>query len=387
MKIAVKRLARDEKGQTLIIALILLTISGLIAAPLLAYMNTGLTSGGVYERKAAELYVADAGVEDAIWKIQQQVDEVVELSCGSSNHTWPYSISDVNGKSVAVTITWVNNTTDTVNYGVVSTATGDASGTQIEAYVTGTSIYGDFSGITNNVITSLGEINYYGQVNVDPPEGEEHGPDDYYGGAWPTADDLCDWYFEDVEDEEPYDSDTIDLYGVNMELGPFYSDIEDLFTIKNSSNTSATLTLTGTVYITGDTLIGTTGKDFTLDLNGYSIFVASDSSKYALEIGGKCSMDGSGALIAVGSTYFAPDGDIGSEEGPVLSMSVLGSTLLQPSGNFYGSIAGNVTVDVKSGSGQSLNFPEAGFGVLNFPGCTAGRFIYSIFSWEVSPPE
>lgn len=314
-------------------------------------------------------------------KIQQQVGEVKDLYCGG-NHSWTYpSPLVVNGKSVGVTITGMNN----VTYRVESSTSSNGSKTKITAYVIGTSIYGDFSGITNSVITSLGTIKYFGQVNVDPAVGEEHGPVANYGGSWPTAGELCDWYWEDVKDATHYNSDTtIDLNGVSQSLGPLY--VHGKLTIENSNNTPATLTLTGTIYVTGDTLIGTIGKGFTLGLNNCTIFVESSTagSQQALQIGQKCTMDGSGALIAVGDTYFAPQGNIGSEEGPVLTLSVLGSTLLQPSGTFWGSVAGNVTVDVKSGSGQNLTFPESGFGVINFPGCTAGRFIYSIASWEVS---
>jgi len=379
-KIAVKRLIRDEKGQALIIALVLLLISGLIVAPLLSYMNTGLTTGGVYERKADELYAADAGVEDAVWKIQHPDQADVPSSCGDPTRSYPPIT--VNGKSVAVTITWVNNTTNTVTYRVVSTATGDGSGTQIEAYITGTTVYGDFSGITDNVITSLGEIELSPNVEVSPPEGEENGPVGNYTAAWPTAKEIAAWYFEDVEDEEPYDSDTVYLYGVDMELGPLYRDGE--LEITNSQNPLATLTLTGTIYITGDTVISPT-KDLIIDLNGYAIFVASNTTgQPALYIGGKCGIAGPGAIIAVGDIKFEPNIEAGTTE-PVFVMSISGETFLLPGVDFYGSIAGSVVVDIQPGG--SINYPEEGFGVINFPGCTAGRFIYSIASWEVGPPE
>lgn len=369
-----KSLIKGEKGQALVAALILLVVGALLITPLLVYMNTGLTSGGVYERRAVELYAADAGVEDAVWKIQQGI------ALCPGNPSMNYTIVDVNDKSVAVTITYVNNTTDTVTYRVESTATGDGSVTKIEAYVIGTSIYGDFSGITNYVITSQGDIDLAPNTEVNPSEGE-HAPVEYYTGAWPTAEELCAWYFEDVGDEEPYSSDTIDLYGVDTELGPLYRDGE--LEIVNSSNTPATLTLTGTIYITGDTLIGTTGKDFTLDLNGYTIFVASNSSdpQKALWIGGKCTIEGSGAIIAIGDIYFEPNTEAGVTE-PIFIMSVEGTSTIQPGGDFYGSIAGSVEVALQPGT--SLNYPETGFGVINFPGCTAGRFIYTIATWEVT---
>jgi hypothetical protein len=341
-------------------------------------MVSGLRAGHVFETGAAELYAADAGVEDAVWKIPN-----AGLCQGSPSTT--YNITDVNGKTVAVTITWVNNTTETVNYRIESTATSDGSKTKITAYVIGDAVAGDFSGITNNVITSQGKIILKPGTEVNPPEGEEHGPQDYYGDDWPTAEELEAWYLIDVEDATHYYSDTtIDLNGVSQSLGPLY--VDGTLTIKNSSNTPATLTLTGVIYATGETQIyGPTDKDplkLTLDLNGYTIFVSSNitGAKNALEIQ-KCNMDGSGCLIAVGDIYFAPKVPAGMAD-PVFIMSCSGETLVQPNGEFYGSIAGSVDVQLQPGS--SLNFPETGFGVINFPGCIAGRFIYSIASWEVS---
>jgi len=366
-----RRLIRGEKGYILIAALLVLVVVGLISGPVLSYMVSGLRAGHVFETGAAELYAADAGVEDAVWRIPN-----IGLCPGSP--TTHYTISDVNGKSVDVTITYVNNTTDTVNYHVESIATGDGSGTGIDAYVIGTSVYGDFSGITNNVITSQGEIDLAPNTEVNPSTGD-HSPQEDYGGAWPTGEELAAWYFEDVEDEESYGSDIMILNG-DTELGPFYRDGE--LEIK-SGTAGITVTLTGTIYISGDTLIGTTGKDFTLDLNGHTIFVASNSSdpQKALWIGGKCTLVGEGAIIAVGDMYFEPNTEAGVTD-PVFIMSVVGTSTVQPGGDFYGSIAGSVVVALQPGT--SIDYPETGFGVINFPGCTAGRFIYSIDSWEVS---
>ena len=64
MRTTVRRAITDQKGAgTLTLVLILLVVGGLILAPLLGFMSTGLTAGQVYEKKTAELYGADAGVE------------------------------------------------------------------------------------------------------------------------------------------------------------------------------------------------------------------------------------------------------------------------------------------------------------------------------------
>ena len=386
MKITVKRLIRDEKGAALAMALILLLIGGLITAPLLSYMGTGLLAGGVYEARTAELYAVDAGVEDAVWKVQNG-DGYLPCSPGSPPRN--YTITDINGKNVDITITSValyqgiGNLTGT--YRVESTTTGDGSGTQIEAYIEGVNIYGDYGDILGQVLTCQEEIVLKPGTEVYPPEGEQ-GPSENYTDPWPTAEELIDFYLDDVEDGTHYDSDTvIDLAGIDMELGPLY--VEGELTIHNSSDTPATLTLTGTIYSTGVTLIcyGTSqNKPMTLDLNDQTIFAASDSTgsgQEALKIGDKCTLVGSGSVIAVGDIYFKPNTEAGVTD-PVFVMSILGTTSVQPNGDFYGSIAGSVEIELMPGT--SINYPGGGwYDDLNFL-IGVKKLVYHIDSWEVS---
>ena len=96
MKRILSKFRRDEKGQALIIVLILMLLGGLIIAPLLAYMSSGIKVGKeVYEERTGELYAADAGIEDGVWNIM--------MSNVPEDQTWNASIT-VNGKNVAVTI-------------------------------------------------------------------------------------------------------------------------------------------------------------------------------------------------------------------------------------------------------------------------------------------
>ena len=383
MKIAVKRFIRDEKGAALAMALILLLIGGLISAPLLSYMGTGLLAGEVYEARTAELYAVDAGVEDAIWKIQNSDGY---LPCSPGSPVRNYTLTDINGKNVDITITSValypGTTNLTGTYLVESTTTGNGSGTQIETYIEGVNMYGDYGDVLGQVLTSQGEITLKPGTEVNPPDGEQ-GPAEYYGDPWPTAEELIDFYLDDVKDGTHYDSDTvIDLAGIDMELGPLY--VEGELTIYNSSNTPSTLTLTGTIYVTGDTLIGSTKKDFTLDLSDSTIFVASDSAdpQKALWVGGKCTAVGSGTILAIGDIYFEPKTEAGVTD-PIFVMSVDGTTSVQPNGDFYGSIAGNVEIELQPGT--SINYPESeGWDDdLNFL-IGVKKLAYSIDSWEIS---
>jgi len=112
MKIAVRRLIREEKGQAMVLALVLLVIGGLVTAPLLDFMDTGLKVGKeVYENKMYETYAADAGVEDGLWQIKRDnlpdfagYDEYKYYDYNPNNQ-WPYSLNEsVNGYGVNVTI-------------------------------------------------------------------------------------------------------------------------------------------------------------------------------------------------------------------------------------------------------------------------------------------
>jgi len=94
MKRTLNKLIRDEKGQALIIVLILLLLGGLIIAPLLGFMSTGLVAGQVFEVEMEGLYAADAGIEDACWKLMNgEVPDAVIPFC---------NLTDVNGMDVEV---------------------------------------------------------------------------------------------------------------------------------------------------------------------------------------------------------------------------------------------------------------------------------------------
>lgn len=389
MKVAVKRLARNQKGQAMILAVILLVVGGLAVASSLSYMGTGLFVGQVYEAKTEELYAADAGVEDAVWKIQR--GEVALCPNQSTN----YTIDDVNGKNVTVTITYVANTTGnktiTLTYQIESIATGDSGETKIVAYVDATTVSANYSGIMDNVVTSPCEYDLQGPTQVNPPEGEEHGPEANYTGDWPTAEAFSDMYWDDVVGY-PYGSDYLDVKDYGDGIGPLYRN--GTLDIENTGTAGLTVTLNGTVYVTGDTQIGQTDKDFILDLNEHTIFIESDTgaaplddpcnpeeNQYALRIGGKCTLTGSGCIIAVGGIEFKPNMSC-NETDFIFVLSIRGTTYMQPNGDFYGSLAGLAEVNIQNGEAYWWDAPFINEG-FNYPYMAVVDRINYITSWEV----
>ncbi|MFC1911106.1 hypothetical protein ACFLXM_00325 [Chloroflexota bacterium] len=422
MKSIVREATREETGSVFIIVLVLLVVGGLVLTPLLGLMSTGLVSGQVYEKKTDELYAADAGVEDAIWRIQAN-----NLTFGANNSSDPWQLA-VNNRAVHV-IVYREDLDPTpcgedFRYQILSTAITHASGgtaaidssTTIDAHVAPIVEY--YPSIMDHLVTIQGSLTKteVNDLNQDLAKLEITCPAectdcavcgkayDYYteydqipaecrgcvavynfpAAAWPTADYLSARYWEDVKDEVPDPRGNIDLHGVDREEGPLYRD--DTLEIVNSSATPATLTLTGTLYITGDTKIGESkgGKDLTLDLNGHTVFVSSTTAK-ALSIGGQCGVQGPGLIIAVGDINFAPKSVIGGDQNPVFIFSVRGTTTVQPSGAWCGAIAGKQYVEVKSGNEPTTTYPEGGFGDLEFPLIEASRTC-SIISWHIGAP-
>ena len=415
---------REEKGSVFIMVLILLVVGGLVLAPLLGLMSTGLLAGQVYEKKMDEYYAADAGVEDAIWRIQTNNLTFVNNSSG------PWSLT-VNGKNVTVEVYREDLDTtpcgENFTYQVLSTAVTDDCGgtaaidssTTIDAHITPTIEY--YPTIMDQLITihenisdvkqledDLGKLNITCPAECDDCDLWCKKAYDYYteydnipkgckgcvavynfpSVAWPTASDLSAQYLSDVQDGQYCTSTIIDLKTADVTLPALY--IDGTLDIRSSDNKETrSVTLNGTLYVTGDTAIGKSGKgDFILNLNGNTIFVESNSSNttgsIALAIGGKCTIQGPGIIMAVGDVDFAPKAVIGGEQNPVFILSIDGSVTVKPSGEWYGAIASNNNVHLGSGNNPSTMYPPDGWGDLAFPRTMAG-WNYNIVTWEINP--
>ncbi|MFC1875300.1 hypothetical protein ACFLY3_04055 [Chloroflexota bacterium] len=413
------RMIKNESGQALLLVIALLGVGGIMLAPLLGFMGTGLKAGQVYEVKVDEFYAADAGVEDAIWNIQNGGAELVVMAPDG----WPvttleglppyiydsgdpenpfqdngsgtyYDIAPVNGNSVRIKIEH-NAETGGTAYKVISTATGaDGSDTEIEAWVTTT--YGDYHNIMDNAITSpndvgiapgvniVGDVQYNGDIdNKGDVDGEIYDDEILW---WPTQPEISMYYWEDLHDNYDWDTE-VTKYDVDTEINiPSGTTEEDPFVIGPMwvdgdliLKGSGYIKLGGTIFITGDFDSNPTpGINIQLDLQ--TIY-----SEGSIFFNPGITSTGSGCLVAVYDLTYQPQI---SGDDFVFLMSLQGVVTLQPGGDFYGSIAGDSEVNLQPGTSLIWTDPDDIDGNLNFPGGdddpNNSDLDWGILSWKIS---
>jgi hypothetical protein len=389
IKELLRRLHKGERGQTLILALVMLVLGGLIIPPLLVFMSTGLLAGQKMELDVSANYAADAGVESAIWHVKnggnylEYVDDYGRVGLPYEDSPFrEYSIT-VGDRDVDVTLSFVPDAAVPGTHAVyrIEANTADSrADANIVSYLI--DVTGDYSGITNFVITSQNEIDIDGPSSTTPDWGEEHGPQDNYSGEWPAPSHISQFYYLQVEDTTPYAFSDVDISANNiLETGAFFRD--GTLEVTSSSNTHLTVTLNDTLYITGDTQIGVTGKEFTLDLNGQTIYIESSTAgnQYALRMGTKLTLTGTGCIIGIGDLQIKPNMDANPDD-YILVLSISGKTYMQPNGDFYGTLAGSTVVNMQNGDIVWTATDEI-IASLNLPGPVQGVF-WKIETWEIS---
>ena len=367
MKTITNKLIRCERGHALPIVLVLLLLSSLVITPLLNYAGTGIIGAEVHEGLAMEYYAADSGVEDAIWQIDTGNTSVPEVG----DAPWEYSISSLNGCSINVTMTYINDHT----YKIESIASdGSAPDTKVTAYVQPCSM----GYLLGNAITSGGDVELGSSVTVE-------GDVQYNGqlinngiingeirneplGFWPTKTQMSEFYLKDVEGADHYTDLSIQLDGSHTQenpyvLGPIRVDNE--LEIKGSGYAI----LEGTVYAGGLISIKP-GVNIMLNLN--TIYCNGTLILYP-----GCNLEGTGAVASASDLSFQP----GVNSVPYLFlMSVEGFVNLQPNGTFCGSAAGYTGVEAQPGC--EFVWSQY-FGELNIPG--KGKYVNILTrTWETS---
>jgi hypothetical protein len=112
-KMKLNKLVKGEKGQALIIVVLLMLVSALVIAPMLSHVSSGLKSGKeVYEERMQLFYSADSGIEDGLWQVENEQLETLFTGYDpyayydySPSNEWDYDLpEDVNGKEVNVAL-------------------------------------------------------------------------------------------------------------------------------------------------------------------------------------------------------------------------------------------------------------------------------------------
>ena len=78
MKKIGNELVTNEKGQALIIVLILMLVGVPLIGAVLSYAATTLKASQAFEKQVKEIYAADAGIEYGLWRILKGDDTVAE---------------------------------------------------------------------------------------------------------------------------------------------------------------------------------------------------------------------------------------------------------------------------------------------------------------------
>ncbi len=97
------RLSSGETGQAFILVLIFLMLGSLTLVPTLTHISTALKTGEIYEENTDELYTADSGIEDSLWRIKYDFMGA-DYKPYDFETAWPYETEGLNQMTANFTI-------------------------------------------------------------------------------------------------------------------------------------------------------------------------------------------------------------------------------------------------------------------------------------------
>jgi hypothetical protein len=183
LKPKLSQIFKNEKGVSLILALILLAVGFLIIVPLLVFLGTSLTTSSVYENKTEQLYAADAGIQDAVWQVRSDTISTFQTpdfpedfspykyydsnKSPNDQYQWEYTLSDLNNKTVDVKIqnVWIPKD--------IPVPSEDEARSIIEdqkLVVTGSVDYTEFGVLADDGVTRISK--YKIKIIYDPDPGD-----------------------------------------------------------------------------------------------------------------------------------------------------------------------------------------------------------------------
>jgi hypothetical protein len=154
-----------QKGAALILVLIALTTGSLLIIPTLNYVYTGLHQTRIREELLLEQYTADAGIELALWNLE---NFEITVPLDGQSELPPFTIND---KTLDVTVENIDGQT----YKITSTATSDGgSTTTVEVHVSGSATHAvmstdpdeGLSWVRHNAVIN-GDVYYAGDYLIE----------------------------------------------------------------------------------------------------------------------------------------------------------------------------------------------------------------------------
>jgi hypothetical protein len=394
IKRSFSRFLKGEQGQVLPLVLILLVLGSTIMAGTLTYASTSLKTSQIDKAKAEQLCAADAGVRWAIWKLTNDFLSVPQVASTGLDYTDAdfADFADLNNKNVTVNIYCVTNVEYNRIYRITSTAVGTDSSTTVEAYVTKMFELWKNAATSQAVTLKPGAV-VYGPIDIITPA---------EANKWPFVESAIKPYLKlqgipALGTLAPYASGDwwVDEPGKNI-IGPLLAQPplqggKYHLDINNKGGAAITATLGAapplpwaTIYVEQvqpsktELNIGYNSvSEVILELNRNTIFV--DGS---IALGGKCTIKGSGCIIATGDVLFKPN-IVSTPDDFVFVMSLNGAVTFEPGGDFYGSIAGKNLIYLAPNNILTKTTPPKDG--LNFP--TTGldsSMVWSIRSWQIN---
>ena len=366
-----KLLHGKERGYTFFLsALIILVFASISIVPVLDFMGTGINTTRKTSSSTQEIYAAEAGVYDSIWRIIVIMPGVPKWT---DDPPLQYSIGgDVNGKAVDVTLAKI----DAETYRIYSTASDPNSSHQrsiVSDVVIGNVGGLDLSAFSTFAMTSGGSISTKSSNIIDGDVWIENS--DNYSGVSPTGDmviapitgwptlSLLETYFSLlVNTSNPYSGSIITISNPEQS-GPLYA--------QGASNGNYTITgtgnLTGTIYIDGNVDFDNNAN---VCLDGHTIFVTGSISTSPQTL-----IAGPGSIIAIGDISFSPQ----VTPSFLFIMSASGGVTFQPQGDFIGAVSANTTINLQPNC--SITWQDPGIGTLDLPGLY--NHIQNIETWNI----
>jgi hypothetical protein len=333
----------DQKGATLILVLMLLALGSIMIVPLLSFMASGFkTTDQVYDRKAYELYAADAGVRDAMWNLKYNPFAIPQASSDPSFA--PSSSIILNNNNVNYSISFIKKYTDSNGglfrtYEVDSIATGpDAKNTLISSYMV--QPFGVNNMVFNDAIASGAGMDFKKDCGVvDGPIAYKSGPkpNDGYVFYDPNGDGI-DETLPAADPNLTFPSDVQNQLFANGHKG-----LAQKGKMQGADYTFSGASL-GPLYVNGNLAID---SDVPITLNG-DVYVTG-SIHFTKEL----VLSGHGTIIAEGDIDFEKGSTLDSSDpdSAVIFMSLNGSFYLKKEQGVYNGLfyAPNGTISLKKG--------------------------------------